>query len=115
MPQADWEIEGEHERASAESSDEAFDRVAFAERALSILRPPPKTTVAICEGRSRVRVDAGRTWGKAGERWAMISVPPKASRRAIALAVAQIAETADRAPWAFDVLFAEPSAPEAAE
>ena len=104
MPQrADWEIEGEQERAAWESSTESFDRVAFAERALELLGPPPRTTVAICSGRSRIRVEAGRTWGKPGERWAMLIVPPDASRRAIALAVAEIADRG--APWAFAVLF----------
>jgi hypothetical protein len=97
---AEWGIE---ERAAWESSAEAFDRVAFAERALALLGPPPHTTVAICSGTAHVRVEAGRTWGKPGERWAMLVVPKDASRRAIALAVAEIAQRG--APWAFDVLF----------
>jgi hypothetical protein len=105
---ADWEIE-EHDEAAAEASDEAFDRLAFAARALELLRLPARTTVAIYEGRARVRVATGRTWGKRDERWAMVSVPPNASRRAIALAIANIA--ARGAPWALDVLLA----PEAAE
>jgi hypothetical protein len=110
MPRADgtspWEIE-EHDHARAETSAEAFDRVAFAERALTLLRPPPRTTIAICQGRARVHVLTGPTWGKPGERWAMISVPPTASRRAITLA---LAELADRTlPWALDVLLAGPA------
>jgi hypothetical protein len=105
---ADWEIE-EHDEASAEASDEAFDRVAYAARALTLLRLPARTTVAILEGRSRVRVETGRVWGKNDTRWAMVSVPPTASRRAIALAIASVAGRS--APWALDVLLA----PEAAE
>ncbi len=105
---ADWEIE-EHEEAADEASDEAFDRLAFAARALEMLRLPPRTTVAICEGCARVRVATGRNWGRRDERWAMVSVPPNASRRAIALAVANVAGRG--APWALDVLLA----PEAAE
>src|SRR5262249_42062089 len=100
MPYRDWEIE---ERAEWESSAESFDRVAFAERALALLGLPPRTTVAICTGAARVRVEAGRTWGKPGERWAMLVVPPNASRRAIALGVAEIAEQG--VPWALDGLF----------
>jgi hypothetical protein len=111
MPRANWEIE-EHDRAHAESSSERFDRVAFAERALALLRPPPHTIVAVCEGRSRVKVASGRTWGRPGERWAMVSVPPNASRRAIALAVAEIADAST--PWALDVLLGSPS-PEGGE
>jgi hypothetical protein len=68
-----------------------------------MLGPPPRTTVAICSGRSKIRVEAGRLWGRSGERWAMLVVPPDASRRAIALAVAEIAERGP--PWAFSVLF----------
>jgi hypothetical protein len=100
---AEWEIE---ERAEWESSAESFDRIAFAERALALLRPPPRTTVAVCSGATRVRVEAGRTWGKPGESWAMLVVPKDASRRAIALGVAQIAQRS--VPWAFDVLFGGP-------
>jgi len=106
---ADWEIE-EHDEAAAEASDESFDRLAFAAHALALLHVPPRTTVAICEGRARVRVESGRTWGKGDARWAMVSVPPNASRRAIALAVANIA--ARGAPWALDVLLAPDEAAE---
>jgi hypothetical protein len=105
MPyRAPWELE---DRLQADVSAEVFDRIAFAERALALLGPPPGTTVAILAGASRMRVEAGRTWGKPGERWAMLAVPPNASRHAIALAVAQIAEAGgpQGRPWAFDVLF----------
>ncbi len=96
------EIARERELAAVESSSERFDRIAFAERALALLRPP-RTRVALCEGRTRVRVEAGRAWGRAtGERWAIVSVPPNASRRAIAVAVAELAERP--LPYALDVL-----------
>jgi hypothetical protein len=106
MPRAEWESTGEHDRALAESSSEAFDRVAFAARALELLRPPARTTVAICEGRSRVFVSTGRTWGKPGEHWLMVSVPPTASRRAIALALVGVGDKERAVPWALDVLLA---------
>lgn len=89
----------------AESSTESFDRIAFAERALELVRPP-RTTVAICEGDRRVSVSFGREWGKAPDaRWAVLSVPRNASRRAIASAVLDLHDGTARA-WALDVLLA---------
>ena len=109
MPTRDFtefaEIARERELVAVESSTERFDRLAFAQRALSLVRPP-KTTVALCQGRSRVKVEAGRAWGRAhGERWAILSVPPTASRRAIAIAVAGLAGKSE--PYALDVLLGE--------
>ncbi|MDB4933340.1 MAG: hypothetical protein JWP87_312 [Labilithrix sp.] len=89
---------------TAQSSTESFDRIAFAERALALVRPP-RTTVAICPGLRRVRVQAGRQWGgAAGERWAVLSVPMNASRRAIASAVLELGDGTTPRPWALDVL-----------
>lgn len=95
------DLAAEIERAKLESSSEAFDRMSFAERALEIVAPA-RTTVALVPGVFRVRVETGRRWGRGG-RWAMVSVPPRASRRAIALAVAGLAEEPLR-PWVLDVL-----------
>jgi len=93
----------EHDRVLDETSDEQFDRTAFAMRALELVRPP-RTTVAVCPG-TRLRVEMGRTWGRdPAERWAMLSIPPKASRRAIATAIAGLAR-APR-PFMLDLLFA---------
>ena len=87
----------------AESSTESFDRIAFAERALKLVRPP-RTTVAICEGSRSVKVALGRQWGKEPDaRWAVMSVPRDASRRAIAAAVLELHDGSSRA-WALDVL-----------
>jgi hypothetical protein len=87
----------------AESSTETFDRIAFAERAIELVRPP-HTTVAICEGSRRVKVIAGKQWGKEPDaRWAIVSVPRDASRRAIASAVLGLHDGSARA-WALDVL-----------
>jgi hypothetical protein len=110
------EIARERELAAADSSDERFDRLAFAERALRLVRPA-HTTVALCAGpstgRARVKVEAGRAWGRGREgreRWAILSVPPTASKRAIAVAVAGLAGSS-REPYVLDVLMSEIAAP----
>jgi hypothetical protein len=94
------------ERSLDETSDEPFDRAAFALQALDLVRPPG-VTVAVCPGATRMRVDTGRAWGRGqgarGPRtWAVLAIPAKASRRAIALAVAGLARAP--APYVLDVL-----------
>jgi hypothetical protein len=97
---------GEEDRLVEEVSAEPFDRLAFAQHALDLLRPR-RMTIAVCEGVYRLRVQAGRVWGApAGERWAIVSVPPTASRRAIALAVTQLVGTGSD-PYVLDVLLSE--------
>jgi hypothetical protein len=103
-PEHAVQLAPERERAVNETSDEPFDRAAFARYALEVVRPA-RTTVAICEGAARMRVESGRTWGGArGERWVMLAIPARASRRAIALAVAELARVPP--PYALDVLLA---------
>jgi hypothetical protein len=102
-PENVLDVAREPARAVDETSDERFDRAAFARRAVDLVRPP-RTTVAICEGAARMRVESGRAWGRSGgERWALLAIPAAASRRAIALAVAELAAQEHR-PWALDVL-----------
>ncbi len=97
------DIAPELEREVDETSEERFDRAEFARRALDLVRPA-ETTVAICAGASRMRVESGRAWGRGGPaRWALLAIPPKASRRAIALAVAELASAPG--PYVLDVLF----------
>jgi hypothetical protein len=99
------DVASERELAMVETSTETFDRFAFAMRALDLIRVR-RTRVAICEGRSRVRVESGRAWGRApGERWAVLSIPKKASRRAIALAVSELAS--DPPGYALEVLLGD--------
>jgi hypothetical protein len=77
----------------ADRSTEEFDRIAFAERAIALIRPAGMT-VAICEGARRVTVEAGKQWGACpGSRWAVVSIPRDASRRAIARAVLSLYES----------------------
>ena len=99
------------DRALSETSDESFDRAAFARRAIDLLKPH-RTTIAICEGAMRMRVESGRLWGRpalqvdeASERWALLAIPTRASRRAIAVAVAQLAR--EPRAYALDVLMGE--------
>jgi hypothetical protein len=58
--------------------------------------------VAVCEGSSRMNVAVGRRWGHPGEAWAMLAIPRYASRRSIALAVAELSGVPPA--WALDVL-----------
>jgi hypothetical protein len=99
----------EEERVAPEGgSTERFDRVAFALRAVEAVRPA-RMTVAVFAGR-KLRVDAGRLWGRGTkESWAIVSVPEAASREAIALAVSRLGATADAGPYALDVLLAQAS------
>jgi len=93
------------DRVVDETDDEGFDRAAFARRALDLVRPPDMT-VAICEGASRLRVESGRQWGgPAGSTWALLAIPARASKRAIALAVAQLVR--QPTAWALDTLMGE--------
>lgn len=96
------------DRAVDEVSDERFDRAAFARRAIDLVQPR-RTTIALCEGASRLRVESGRIWGRDGERWALLALPASASRRAIALAVLELAGDASARPAAYvlDVLMDE--------
>ena len=78
-------------------SDEDFDRIAFAMRALAVLEPTLR--VAVYEGRS-LEVERGRP---SGPRWAMVSIPKDASRAHIAWALADLAGVAHK-PWMIDTL-----------
>lgn len=120
------------DRVVDETSDESFDRTAFARRAIDLVKPR-RTTIAICEGATRMRVESGRLWGRArrdeaaaradaavapeaddgSERWALLAIPARASRRAIALAVAQLARRPHA--YALDVLMGEAGAADEAE
>jgi hypothetical protein len=79
-------VELDRERIQSEQSDEVFDRVAFAMLALDRM-PPRIATVAVYESRAGfVDIDEGRNW-------AVLRIPSRASRRAIAHAIAAIAKS----------------------
>jgi hypothetical protein len=82
---------------------ERFDRIAYAMHALRLLSPA-KTTVAIYRAGLRLRVERGRDLrAGAGATWATLGIPPHASRRQIALAVAELAGVAE-VPFVVDLL-----------
>jgi hypothetical protein len=89
-----------------DSSEEVFDRLAFAAYVLGQVRPPIERVV-VASGRHGVEVESGRYWGHGpGARWALMSVPARASSRAIVLAAASLAGTSTPA-WALDALLAQ--------
>lgn len=82
----------EERRALDTSSSEEFDRIAFAMRALRMLRPD--VTVAVYPRARALHVERGRDLtGPEGAQFAMLGVPPDASREHIALAVAELADS----------------------
>jgi hypothetical protein len=91
----------------AETSLEAFDRLAFAREAIA--RMAPRARVAVCSGARQVRVLSGRLWGaRSGGRWVLVSIPPSASRRAIVHAVAEAGLGAAVPAYFYDVLLGAP-------
>jgi hypothetical protein len=78
-----------------EGDTQPFDRVAYAMRALRVLRPRG-LTVAVHQGNQNLRVERGKSWGRGeNESWAVVSIPPDATREAIALALADLAGLRD--------------------
>lgn len=80
-----------------ERDRELFDRIAYATTLLRILRP--RVTVAICPGRTTLKVERGAA------PWALLSIPEDASRANIAEAVAKLAGR-ERDPYVMNVLLA---------
>ena len=86
-----------------EDDDTSFDRVAFAMRALRLIKPP-HMTVAVFEGRQHLRTDKGRNLqGGPKSSWGIVSVPPHASRADIAVAIATLAGKSDD-PYVLDLI-----------
>jgi hypothetical protein len=82
-----------------------FDRIAFAMRALDILRPK-RMRVAVYPTLSSLRVEQGRDLRPDGVSWALVGIPPHASREHIAYALAELAGVAS-VPFAVQLLLAE--------
>jgi hypothetical protein len=82
---------------------ERFDRIAFALRALEILKPRGMT-VAVFAGRFDLQIERGRDWGGGPDAtWAMVRIPPDASREHIILALTQLSGV-PATPWLLDTL-----------
>lgn len=95
-----WVIE--ERRALDITSSEEFDRIAFAMRALRLLRPP--MTVAVYPRARALAVEQGRDLStEPTGTWAMLGIPPDASRAHIALAVAELAPS-ERRSWLVSLL-----------
>jgi len=83
---------------------EDFDRVAFAMRALHRLRPK-RMRVAVYSAVSTLHVESGRSYAE-GTTWAMVGIPPHASREHIAYALVELAGVAS-VPYAVQMLLAD--------
>jgi hypothetical protein len=95
------------DRRTVERHGIPFDRVGFAMRLLRLLRPS-HLTVAVRESRWELRVERGRAWDRGPEDgWAVVSIPPHATREDIALALVQLAG-AERDPFMLDLLLTSP-------
>ena len=83
-----------------------FDRIAFAMRALHRLRPS-RMKVAVYSAVSALRVESGRDHRRGDEaRWAIVGIPPHASREHIAYALVELAGVAS-VPYAVEMLLAD--------
>ena len=86
---------------------ERFDRMAYATRVLRLLAPRDMT-VALCHGAERLVVREGREFDPGRpKRWAIVSIPPDASRAHIAVSLARLAGRHDE-PFVLDVLMRAP-------
>lgn len=98
------EVEPERRRDYEDPSD--FDRIAFAMRALRRLRTP-RMTVAVYSAVSSMRIELGKNLHRGeGGSWAMVGIPPHASREHIAYALAELAGV-ESVPYAVQMLLAD--------
>jgi hypothetical protein len=94
-------------RRTVEHRDSSqFDRIAFAMRALQRLRPK-RMKVAVYSAVSSLHVEQGRDLGRPeGSTWAIVGIPPHASREHIAYALVELAGVAS-VPYAVQMLLAD--------
>ncbi|MBN1609352.1 MAG: hypothetical protein JW940_22165 [Polyangiaceae bacterium] len=93
-------------------STAGFDRLAFALRAVQLLRPHA-TDVAVYRS-THLHVVQGRDLSRGGEaRWAIVGIPNNASAEAVALALLELTDLSQR-PLALELALAEAVAVEQA-
>lgn len=98
----------EQRRFARTEGIERFDRVAFALRTIELLKPRGMK-VAVYQGHFELRIERGREWSRSsGASWAMVSVPPDASREEIVFALAELSGM-PATPWLLDILLRDPS------
>ena len=101
----DSRYERTEQRRSIEYHDASdFDRIAFAMRALDRLRLP-RMTVAVYPALTTLRVEQGRDLRREGSTWAIVGIPPHASREHIAYALAELAGV-ESVPYVVQMLLA---------
>lgn len=81
-------------------SSERFDRIAYAMSLLRLLKPP--MTVAVYPGSHFIHVERSRPRAPR-EPWAILGIPPHATRETIATAIAELTGR-DGAPFMIDLL-----------
>ena len=91
------------ERDYEARSSESFNRIAYAMELLRLLDPPLK--VVVFGNSRRVFVERGRGLGADGP-WALLGVPPHATRESIVHALAELSGL-ERAPFLVDLLSAQ--------
>lgn len=84
-----------------------FDRLAFAMRVLGVLRPR-RVKVAVYRRVRELEVEQGADLAREGASWAMVGIPPSASREQIAYALVEVAGL-DRTPFLVGALVAHAS------
>ena len=92
----------EAERQFEARSSESFNRVAYAIKLLRLINPP--LSVAVYGSCRQLRVERGRALG-AESAWALLGVPPHATRASIARALVELSGL-EREPFLLDLLCA---------
>lgn len=87
-------------------SFEPFDRVSYTMSLLRLLKPP--MTVAVYSGGRHLHIERSRR-RSSPEPWAILGIPPRATRESIAAAVVELSELQD-APFLVDLLCSGPIA-----
>ena len=82
--------------------EERFSRLEFALRVLDILNP--KVHVTLYSALRHLQIHRGRDFARGPDAsWALVAIPPKASRYHIAFALAELAGKADH-PYVVDLV-----------